>query len=59
MEIFQTILLRWKAGFRIHFKGRDGNEKRARDVGRVEMWRGGLGLAYLYPALSVAGASLS
>ena len=23
------------------------------------MWRGGLGLAYLYPALSFAGASLS
>jgi transposase len=29
------------------------------EIGRVEMWRGGLGLAYLYPALSVAGASLS
>ena len=26
---------------------------------RVEMWRGGLGLACLYPALSFAGASLS
>ncbi len=25
--------------------------------GRVEMWRGGLGLAYLFPALSSAGAS--
>ena len=25
----------------------------------VEMWRGGLGLAYLLPALSFAGASLS
>ena len=29
------------------------------EIGRVEMWRGGVGLAYLYPALSVAGASLS
>jgi hypothetical protein len=27
--------------------------------GRVEMWRGGLGSAYLLPALSAAGASLS
>jgi hypothetical protein len=27
--------------------------------GRVEMWRGGLGLAYPFPALSSAGASLS
>jgi hypothetical protein len=27
--------------------------------GRVEMWRGGLGLACLFPALSSAGASLS
>jgi hypothetical protein len=26
---------------------------------RVEMWRGGLGLAYLYPTLSFVGASLS
>ena len=26
---------------------------------RVEMWRGGLGRAYLFPALSSAGASLS
>ena len=26
---------------------------------RVEMWRGGLGLAYLFPALSSAGASLA
>ncbi|MGH8478914.1 MAG: hypothetical protein ACREXK_04895, partial [Gammaproteobacteria bacterium] len=26
---------------------------------RVEMWRGGLGLAYLFPALSFAGASLA
>ena len=26
---------------------------------RVEMWRGGLGLAYPFPALSSAGASLS
>jgi len=25
----------------------------------VEMWRGGLGLAYLFPALSAAGASLA
>ena len=25
--------------------------------GRVETWRGGLGAAYLFPALSVAGAS--
>ena len=31
----------------------------ALEIGRVEMWRGGVGLAYLYPALSVAGASLS
>jgi transposase len=29
------------------------------EIGRVEMWRGGVGLAYLFPALSVAGASLS
>jgi hypothetical protein len=28
-------------------------------VTRVEMWRGGLGLAYLFPALSCAGASLT
>ena len=27
--------------------------------GRVEMWRGGLGWACLFPALSFAGASLS
>jgi len=27
--------------------------------GRVEMWRGGLGTAYLFPALSSAGASLA
>ena len=27
--------------------------------GRVEMWRGGLGWACLFPALSSAGASLS
>jgi hypothetical protein len=25
------------------------------EIGRVEMWRGGEGLAYLFPALSVAG----
>ncbi len=29
------------------------------DVGRVEKWRGGLGLAYRLPALSSAGASLA
>lgn len=28
-------------------------------AGRVEMWRDSSGLAYLYPALSFAGASLS
>jgi hypothetical protein len=28
-------------------------------MGRVEMWRGGLGWACLFPALSFAGASLS
>jgi hypothetical protein len=28
-------------------------------MGRVEMWRGGLGWACLFPALSSAGASLS
>jgi hypothetical protein len=28
-------------------------------AGRVEMWRGGLGAAYLLPALSSAGASLA
>ena len=28
-------------------------------AGRVGMWRGGLGRAYLFPALSSAGASLS
>jgi len=28
-------------------------------MSRVEMWRGCLGLAYLCPALSSAGASLS
>ncbi len=27
--------------------------------GRVERWRGGLGAAYLFPALSSAGASLA
>src|SRR3984893_3553051 len=27
--------------------------------GRVEMWRGGVGAAYLLPALSSAGASLA
>ena len=27
--------------------------------GRVEMWRGGVGSAYLLPALSFAGASLA
>ena len=26
---------------------------------RVEMWRGGVGAAYLFPALSSAGASLA
>jgi hypothetical protein len=29
------------------------------EIGRVEMWRGSLGLAQLFPTLSVAGASLS
>jgi transposase len=29
------------------------------EIGRVEMWRGGLGSAYLLPALSSAGASLA
>jgi hypothetical protein len=28
-------------------------------TGRVERWRGGLGVAYLCPALSFAGASLA
>ena len=28
-------------------------------LGRVEKWRGGLGAAYLFPALSFAGASLA
>jgi hypothetical protein len=28
-------------------------------MGGVEMWRGGLGVAYLSPALSLAGASLA
>jgi hypothetical protein len=28
-------------------------------MGGVEMWRGGLGSAYLLPALSFAGASLA
>ena len=28
-------------------------------IGRVEVWRGGLGSAYLFPALSFAGASLA
>jgi hypothetical protein len=28
-------------------------------LGRVEVWRGGLGAAYLFPALSSAGASLA
>jgi hypothetical protein len=28
-------------------------------TGRVERWRGGLGLAYLLPALSSAGASIA
>ena len=28
-------------------------------IWRVEMWRGSLGLAYLYPALSFAGVSLA
>ncbi len=28
-------------------------------TGRVERWRGGLGAAYLFPALSSAGASVS
>jgi hypothetical protein len=32
---------------------------RAEKIGRVERWRGGLGAAYLSPALSVAGASLA
>jgi hypothetical protein len=31
----------------------------ATESGGVKMWRGGLGLACLYPALSFAGASLS
>ena len=29
------------------------------EIGRVERWRGGLGFAYLFPALSLAGASLA
>jgi hypothetical protein len=29
------------------------------EFGRVEKWRGGLGLAYRFPALSFAGASLA
>jgi hypothetical protein len=29
------------------------------DIGGVEVWRGGLGSAYRFPALSSAGASLS
>jgi hypothetical protein len=28
-------------------------------IGGVEMWRGGVGAAYLLPALSLAGASLA
>jgi hypothetical protein len=28
-------------------------------IGRVEMWRGCVGSAYLFPALSFAGASLA
>src|SRR3954452_12372570 len=28
-------------------------------TGRVEEWRGGVGSAYLFPALSVAGASIA
>jgi hypothetical protein len=27
------------------------------DIGRVKMWRGGVGLAHLFPVLSDAGAS--
>jgi len=29
------------------------------EIGRVEMWRGGVGPAYLFPALSLTGASLA
>jgi hypothetical protein len=36
-----------------------GRRERCRNRGRVERWRGGLGVAYLCPALSFAGASLA
>jgi len=36
-----------------------GEDARMTAYRRVEMWRGGLGLAYLFPALSSAGASLA
>jgi hypothetical protein len=35
------------------------SRRRQNRLGRVEMWRGGLGWACLFPALSFAGASLS
>ena len=38
---------------------RGGNPLQLAWGGRVEMWRGGLGAAYPFPALSSAGASLS
>ena len=45
-------LVRWPALTRYRDDGRI-------EIGRVEKWRGGLGGAYLLPALSFAGASLA
>ena len=45
-------LARWDAFVRYCDDGRI-------EIGRVEMWRGSLGLAQPFPILSVVGASLS
>src|SRR5579859_1272782 len=35
------------------------SKSKRRDKAKVEMWRGGVGLVYLFPALLFAGASLT
>ena len=39
--------------------GEEQNQRVVPLIGRVERWRGGLGAAYLFPALSSAGASVA
>ena len=59
----RPFFMRRCSAFKRRGKSRQPRFRRLRskchESGRVERWRGGLGAAYLFPALSSAGASLA